>query len=391
MSRFSRRRTEAQGSAAPLELFFDLVFVFAITQVSHLLLSDLTWEGAGRAAITLLVVWWSWNYTTWVTNELDTDAVIVRLLVIVVMLASLVMAIAIPEAFEDRALLFVCAYVVIQVGRHFFLTFVAAESGTIERRRAGQILTWFCGAGVFWIAGGFADGTARYVLWGIALVIDYGAPVARFRVPGLARLANDAWQVQTAHFAERFQLFIIIVLGETIVITGATTSELPIDTPRVVAFGLAFVSTAAMWWLYFDSVARVAEDRLEAAADRTAMARDAYTYLHVLMAAGVIAAAVGDELVIAHPTDHLHTPEVVVLVAGPAIYLAAHALFQLRITGRAGWPRLAGAAACVIAGFLGTSVPALVIGGVVALVLILVIAVEVLAGRHALAGQLATD
>src|SRR5919198_5714998 len=151
------RDSGVEQRTTALELFYDLVFVFAVTQVSHLLLADLTWKGAGQAALVLLVVWWSWNYTTWVTNELDPDAIAVRLLLIALMLASLVMAVAIPEAFESRALLFAGSYVAIQVGRHLFLTFVAAEPGTIERLRAARILTWFVAAGALWIAGAIAD------------------------------------------------------------------------------------------------------------------------------------------------------------------------------------------------------------------------------------------
>ena len=153
-----RREAGVEQHATTLELFYDLVFVFAITQVSHLLLNDLSWTGAGQATLVLLVVWWSWNYTTWVTNELDPESIVVRLLLIGLMLASLLMAIAIPDAFGDKALLFAGSYVAIQVGRHLFLTFVAAEAGTNERVRAGRILIWFVAAGVLWIAGALADG-----------------------------------------------------------------------------------------------------------------------------------------------------------------------------------------------------------------------------------------
>src|SRR5919202_5987465 len=154
MSWVQRRRVTGQEQrATSLELFYDLVFVFAITQVSHLLLEHLTWVGVGQALLALLVVWWSWNYTTWVTNELDPESISVRLLMIALMLASLLMAVAIPQAFGERALLFAGSYVAIQVGRHLFLTFVAAEPGTIERERAGRILTWFVAAGALWVAG----------------------------------------------------------------------------------------------------------------------------------------------------------------------------------------------------------------------------------------------
>ena len=224
MSRFQRRRdaAETQGTTA-LELFYDLVFVFAITQVSQLLLEHLTWEGAWHASLVLLVVWWAWNYTTWVTNELDPDSIVVRALLIALMLASLLLAIAIPEAFGQRALLFAGSYVAIQVGRHAFLAFAASGPGTLERERAARILTWFVAAGVFWIAGAIATGPARAALWLLALAIDYTAPLVLYRVPGTRRLSHDAWTVQTAHFAERFQLFMIIALGESIVVTGATS------------------------------------------------------------------------------------------------------------------------------------------------------------------------
>ncbi len=385
------RRSESDGQqrATPLELFYDLVFVFAITQVSHLLLTHLTWEGVGQATLVLLVVWWAWNYTTWVTNELDPDLTAVRLLLIGIMLASLLMAVAIPEAFGDRGLLFAGSYVVIQVGRHVFLTFAAAEHGTIERDRAARILTWFVAAGVFWIAGGLADGWARTALWLLALAIDYVAPLVVYWVPWQRHLGHDAWEVETSHFAERFQLFMIIALGESIVITGATTAALELDRPRVAAFAIAFLVTAALWWLYFDYVAQIAERRLERAANRTLLARDGYTYLHVVLAAGIIVSAVGDEIVIAHPMDRLSAVELAAVVAGPAIYLLGHALFRLRMAGSVSWKRLGGACACVAVGFTGAFAPALVVSALVLAVLIVVIALERLAAhRRSARGEL---
>jgi len=389
MSRFARTRDadEAQR-ATTLELFYDLVYVFAITQISHLLLDHLSWEGVGQSLVVLLAVWWSWNYTTWVTNELDPESVVVRLLLIGLMLASLVMAVAIPEAFGDRALLFAGAYVGIQVGRHLFLAYAAAGRGTMERERAQAILIWFAAAGVLWIAGALADGSTRTLLWIGALLVDYGAPLVTFRLPGRARLGGEAWQVQVSHFAERFQLFIIIALGESIVITGATTSELDLDAARIAALAVAFVGSAALWWLYFDYVARIAERRLEQAPDRTILARDAYTYLHVVMVAGVIVAAVGDELVIAHPSDELPGREVAAVVAGPAIYLIAHALFRWRMAGTISWKRLGGALACAVAGVAGAALPALALAMLVTAILIAVIAAEqVAAGRRRARGE----
>jgi low temperature requirement protein LtrA len=389
VSRFARSREPGQEQrATTLELFYDLVFVFAITQVSHLLLDDLSWRGAGRALLVLLVVWWAWNYTTWVTNELDPESTVVRLVLIAVMLGSLLLAVAIPDAFGGRALLFAGSYVGIQVGRHAFLTWGAASAGTVERERAARILTWFAVAGVLWIAGAFVDDPARTVLWLCALGVDYTAPLVLFRVPGRPPLTHTTWEVETAHFAERFQLFMIIALGETIVITGATTAERDIDTATVTAFAFAFLATAAMWWLYFNYVATIAQRRLELAPDRTRLARDGYTYLHVVMVAGIILAAVGDELMIAHPTAHLSAGKAAAVVGGPALYLVAHALFRLRMAGSIAWKRLAAALACVAVGFLGGVAPALLVGALVVVVLVGLIGAEHLAAhRRRLRGE----
>src|ERR671914_918126 len=341
MASVRRRRTdEVSQRASTLELFYDLVFVFAITQVSHLLLEHLTWAGAGQALIVLLAVWWSWNYTTWTTNELDTETIPVRLLLLALMLVSLLMSVAIPDAFGEHALLFAGSYVAIQVGRHSFLTFAAAEPGTIERARAGRILTWFVAAGVLWIAGALADGPARTALWLAALALDYGAPLVLFWGPGRPRLEGAPWDVGTEHFAERFGLFIILALGESIVITGATTADLELTTARVVAFALAFLATAAFWWLYFNLVATIVQRRLALAENRTVLARDAYTYLHVVIVAGILLTAVGDELVIAHPTEELPDRELAAVVCGPALYLLAHVALRLRMSGTISGKRL---------------------------------------------------
>jgi low temperature requirement protein LtrA len=377
-----RRDADAEQRATTLELFYDLVFVFAITQVSHLLLEHLNWEGAGQSALVLLVVWWSWNFTTWATNELDPRSIVVRLLLIALMLASLLMAIAIPEAFGDKALLFVAAYVAIQVGRQSFLTFAAAGGGTIERQRAGRILVWFVAAGGLWIAGGLADGSTRTVLWLAALAVDYGGPLVTFWLPGRPPLRPEVWEVGTEHFAERFQLFIIIALGESIVITGATTADLELTTARVAAFALAFLITAALWWLYFNLVAAIAQRRLAEAENRTLLARDAYTYLHVVIVAGILLAAVGDEIVIAHPTEELTDAELAAVVCGPALYLLAHVALRLRMTATISPRRLAAALACLAVGGIGSFAPALVVAGLLFAVLVTVIVADQIAAAR---------
>ena len=383
MSRYLRNRSpDEEQHASNLELFYDLVFVLAVTQISHLLLGELTWNGAARSLLVLLVVWWAWNYTTWVTNVLDPDAIVVRLLVLAIMFGSLVMAVAIPDAFGSRALLFAGAYVAIQVGRHAFLTFVVADREAQEREPALHILIWFCASGVFWLAGGVASGPARIVLWLVALGIDYVAPFVLYRVPGRPKLGPAAWDVESSHFAERFQLFVIIALGESIVVTGATTSQLSLGVARLTAFALAFLITAAFWWLYFSYVATIAQRRLELASDRTTLARDGYTYLHVVLVAGIIVSAVGDELVIQHPTETLTTAQLVAVVAGPVIYLVGHVLFRLVMARSLSMRRLGGAIACVRVGVLGLVVPALAVAVLIVLVLAVIIGSEQASGMR---------
>ena len=210
----------------------------------------------------------------------------------------------------------------------------------------------------------------------MALALDLTGPLVMYWVPRRGRLPFGAWRPETSHFVERFGLFMIIAFGETIVLTGATTSELDLGVERFAAFTLAFIGTAAMWWLYFDGFTRIAKRRLQLAPNPIQLARDAYMYLHVILVAGVILSAVGDEIVIEQPTGALSDAEVAVIVAGPTLYLLGQVLFRLRMTGRISWERLGGAVACVLVGLVGTAAPGLVLATLLVAVLVVVIALE---------------
>jgi low temperature requirement protein LtrA len=382
MSRFQRRLAPGgEQRTTTLELFYDLVFVFAVTQISDLLKHELNWPGLGKAVVILLVVWWAWNYTTWVMNELDPGSTVVRGLLIALTLLSLLIAVAIPDAFGSRALLFVCSYVALMVGRNLFLVLVS-DRGSAERERADRVLTWLVAAGVLWVAGGLATGPARVGLWLAALAVDYAAPLFLYRVPRRPALGPRAWEIATGHFSDRFQLFVIIALGESIVVTGATAARLDLSGTRMVAFSVAFLAAAAMWWLYFSYVAGIAERRLELAKDRTRVARDAYTYLHVVIVGGVIVAAVGDAPVIAHPTAQLSSPELAAVVSGAALYLLGLSLFRLRLAGSLPPKRLLGAVGCGVAGIIGAVAPAIVVSALVVAALAGVIVAEEQAARR---------
>jgi low temperature requirement protein LtrA len=378
---FRRRREGEEQKSTTLELFFDLVFVFAITQLSHTLLLHLSVSGAAKTLFLLLVVWWGWSYTTWMTNFLDPDSTLVRVALLVVMLASLLMAIAIPEAFGQRAALFAVAYVLLQVGRNAFVVAVCPPRSAV-RNTFACILAWSVASGALYVTGGLLSGGPRVGVWLAALAIDFAGPVVLYRVPGRPRVTTTDWTIDSGHFAERFQLFIIIALGESIVITGATASELDIDLARATAIAVAFIGTAALWWLYFSYVAEIAARRLTLAGDRGRLARDAYTYLHLPIVAGIIVTAVGDEIVIAHPGASLHTPELVALAGGPILYLAGHLLFRLRMAGSVSGRRLSAAAAIAVCGVLGRALPALAVAALIAAVLVALIVAETAAGHR---------
>jgi low temperature requirement protein LtrA len=361
---------------APLELFYDLVFVFAVTQVSHLLLDDLTWTGATHALLALGVVWWAWNYTVWVTSEVDLAPIPVRVLFLAMMLASLAMAVAVPEAFGRYGLLFAFSYMAIKIGRLLFLTVGGAHPSAIGPSRGARLLTWFVVSGVPWVAGAIVEGPARVALWTVALGIDLIGPLVMYWTPGHQRLPYSLWKVELPHLTERYETFVIIALGETIVLTGATLSARGFDDARLAAFALAFLSTAALYWLYFDGFPRIAKRALVFGSEGVHLARDAYMYLHVVLVAGVILSAVGDGLVIEDPTQLVSPEEVVVISAGPAFYLFGHVLFRLRITGAVNWMRLAGAAGCVAFALFGSIVPARLLSALLVGVLILVIVAE---------------
>lgn len=377
---FRDRSGGEEQRTTTLELFFDLVFVFAITQLSHLLVDHLTWTGAAQTLFLLLLVWWGWNYTTWMTNFVDPDSPLVRVVLLVVMLASLLMSIAIPEGFGDRAALFAISYVVLQVVRNAFMAW-AIPVGTAAWRTFSAILVWSVVTGTLLVVGAFLPAPARNVLWLVALVGDYAGPAARYWLPGRAtQVSTDDWAVDTGHFSERFQLFIIIALGESIVVTGATASGMTFDAARATAVAVAFVGSAALWWLYFDRVAGLAGRRLAEAPDAGRLARDGFTYLHIPIVAGIIVSAVGDEIVIKHPGEVLHAPDLTALVAGPIIYLAGHVLFRLRMTGSMSHTRPIAMLAILACAPLGLVAPALVVAAAIAAILAALVAWETVRG-----------
>lgn len=315
------------------ELFFDLVFVFAITQLSHALLHHFTPLGALQVTLLFLAVWWVWVYTTWVTNWLDPEQTPVRILLFLLMLGGLVLSTAIPSAFEGRGLWFAIAYASMQTGRTLFWLLVTPVHRTLVRHNAIRILTWLCVSGVFWILGGLSEGQTRLWLWIVALTIEYVAPAVRFWTPRLGFSSIEAWSVEGGHMAERCSLFVIIALGESVVVTGATFTELTWSAANVAAFLSSLVGSIAMWWIYFHRGAEAGAEVISKSAESGRLARLAYTYLHMPIVAGIILTAVADELVLKHPGGHSDAKTVVSAIGGALVFLVGTILFKHAIRG----------------------------------------------------------
>ena len=351
--RLPRRRDGSEQRVTFFELFFDLVFVFAITQLSHLLLDHLTLEGAFQTAILLAAVWWSWMYTTWMTNRFDPDRLPVRLLLIGIMFVSLIMSSAIPGAFEDRGLIFAVSYATIHIGRPLaILSFAGTNHPSMMN--FVRILLWCTFAGITWVAGGFAEGWLRTSVWVTALLIDFAGPTLGYRVPGLGQSTTADWSVDGRHIAERCQLFLILSLGESIIITGATFSDLDPTAVTLVAFAAAFLGSVALWWIYFHRGSDAGTREIASSSDPGRLARSIYTYGHLPLVAGVIVVAVADELVIAHPSGDIDTATIVVLAGGGALFLAGYVLFRWMISRKLKRPSVAAIAILAILGLTGS-------------------------------------
>lgn len=324
-----------------MELFFDLVYVFAIIQLSHVLIDHMDARGAVEAAVLFLAVWWAWNLSAWAMNWVDPDHNSVRVMIAALMLSGVVMAAAIPTAFAAGGMVFAVAYVVLQLLRSGYM--VAALRGQRMGRNYAQLLVWSAIAAVPWIIGAVADGDARLAWWVVALVIDYTAPMHGFALPRLGRTPMSDWTLEGEHLAERNRLVFIIALGETILVLGGTLTDVHYSTALVVAAGVGFLWIVLLWWLYFGyDHTHLEEETLRGSGEPTRIARLGYAYAHGVMVAGVITVAVAIEQAIAHPTGDLDGAVAAVILAGPAIYLIGNALFFYSLTRRVPPTRLAG-------------------------------------------------
>jgi low temperature requirement protein LtrA len=342
---------EREQRVTVLELFFDLVFVFAFTQVATLLSDDPTWRGLARGMLVLAALWWAWSAYAWLTNTINPEEGGVRLAMFASMGAMLVAALAVPNAFGSDALAFGVAYLVVRV-LHLALYELAARDDRELRVAVTRLVPSATIGPALILAAAALDGPAQGALWALALLIDYG---------GAILVGTAGWRVATSHFVERYGLVIILALGESIVSIGIGAAGLPLDGDLVAAALLGLAVAAALWWAYFDVFALLAGRRLSELVGqaRAAVARDSFAYLHLPMVAGIVLFALGVKKTLGHVDDPLEIVPAVALCGGVAVYFLGDVAFRWRTLASLSRGRPVAAAACAALIPLGTEVSAI--------------------------------
>ncbi|MBH2578371.1 low temperature requirement protein A [Serratia marcescens] len=373
MSQNLLRVRDGQGASVSFsELLFDLIYVFAVTQLSHYLLHHLTLTGALETLLLWFAVWLAWQYTAWVTNWFNPDTRQIRLLLFAIMLLGLFAAAALPQAFGERGLIFALFYVAIQVGRSVTVLRLLAPGHPLKRN-FHRILGWLCISAVFWIAGGLAEGNARLALWAVAVLCEYVSPMFGFRLPVLGRSdSSSEWTIEGHHLAERCQLFVIVALGETILITGATLSEMESwNLPVLIASLVAFLGSLAMWWVYFDTSSKAGSHAISQT-ENPGQLGAYFHYVHVALVGAIIVCAVANELVIAHPDGRIQNATAAVLLLGPALYLFANALYKRLVYHRFPLSHLVGLLALAVLAPVAYFTDLLMVNGLTTLIMVVV-------------------
>lgn len=361
-----------------VELFFDLLFVLALTQLSAYLYENQTPLGAVEGLIMVCALWWAWVSTTWVTNWLDPVKLPVRGAVIVLAFVALVMSVSIAEAFGDRAWAFAIAYVVLQVGRTVFIVWATARHDRRVARDFSLILCWTVAGSALWIVGALLPLGWQLPLWAAALALELLGTVLGFPVPGWGKVQLRSWDLSGPHIAERTSLFVLIALGEGLLVTGFAFVDKESSVASIAAMSTAFVAAAAAWWIYFDHGERVGAEAIEASDEPARLARTAYTWVHLPIIAGIVLMSVGDKEMLALP-DQRGLAATVVVVGAPILFLAGTALFRRVLEGRWVRAQLIGLVALVLlvgVGFAGVFVNALTLSITTAVVLVGVAAGE---------------
>jgi low temperature requirement protein LtrA len=338
------RKGETLQRSTLIELFFDLAFVFGLTQLSNALADHLTWTNAFHVLLLTMALWWAWSVTTWAT-DLYAQRPGLRVLVIALMFGVLLLASAVPQAFQGRGLAFAVSYVGLQMSRTSVLLLATRRHPL--RKRPARVLTWFGVSALLWLPGAFVHGTARVMLWTAAVVVDYGSANLGWPTPWLGRSALSEWDVVEEHLAERYRQILIIGLGDMILTMGLVYSSGPPRTLRTLALATSFVTTVLLWQIY---AYRAGEHITTAFTPGSSRARPArkLDWDHLVMIGGIVVSAVGTKLIIAHPSGHTPWPALAVIVGGPALFLAGRIHFGHVVFGQLSMPRVYGLAALAL-------------------------------------------
>ena len=367
----------AERRTTPVELFWDLAFVFAITQVTHFLLFHLTWGGFLRGMILLALIWWAWSAFVWAANAQAEDSATMQRSLLASLVLIFLAGIAVPDAFGEEATLFALTYCGVRL-IHLGLYVDASRRGNASWEAiAGFGLATLAALGLL-VVGSFFDLVGQTIFWTVALALDYAGPawLTRARLRGLQRVA-------VAHFAERYALFVIICLGESIVAIGLAANGSPVDAGLLAAVGFGLLATIGLWRTYFGDLAVDAEQRLrQSDGDVVLAAADGYSYLHLLIVAGIVVFAAGVRVAIDDPTTPLSDAVRLCLCGGIALYLLGHAAFRLRMVGEVNRYEIAAAAAAMVVYLVGSSFDAWLSVALLAVVLLVLSALE-LGPRHA--------
>ncbi|MCH1882971.1 low temperature requirement protein A [Agrococcus sp. ARC_14] len=358
-----------------VELFFDLVFVFALTQLSAYLFEHQTPLGAIEGAIMVTALWWAWVATTWVTNWLDPVRLPVRSAVIIIAFIALVMSVSIADSFGDRAWVFAVAYVAMQLGRTGFIVLATWRHDREIAVDFTRVLVWTAASSAMWIVGALLPLPAQLPLWAAALGVELLGTRLGFPVPAMGRVEMSRWDLSGAHIAERSALFVLIALGEGLLVTGFAFVELEISPPAVIAMMLAFTSAAAMWWIYFDHGERIGAEAMEASDAPGRLARTAYTYVHLLVIAGIVLVSVGDKEMLANP-DGQSLSTVVTVLGGPLLFLVGTLCFRRLLERQWIVPQMLGVLGILAVAAVSPLLSALGTGSAATAVLLAVAAME---------------
>jgi low temperature requirement protein LtrA len=368
-------------AVTPLELFFDLVYVFTVSQLSLNLVEQVSVRGMAQTLVLALAVMYAWFMTVWTSNWLDVGRRPVQLMLLGLMFASLLMSTSVGGAFGnspfagwfgERAGLFVIGYLAIQLGRTAFA--VVAFRGHRLHAHFVNALAWEVGTAAIWIAGIFADGDARLEIWALAVVVTYGGVIAGHPLPGKRSPFSSDSQIYAEHLLERFRLFFLIALGETVLTIGNAFSGGQVGTERLIALGAAFVGTVSLWWCYFHRAERVGIDAVEGAGDASRIVAIG-NYTLVAMVIGIVAIAVGDELAIAYPDFDVTASATALIFGGPAIFLLAQLVFMREVSGQAPRARIGGCIALAVLALL-TAPFSLLVAVIAASAVLLAVAID---------------